>query len=126
NLHSLRDGYALRAWIARVVVSRATRRLRRRRLLRALGFDAADDEVTLRSQAARDAGPEVLADLARLDRVLRELPAPVRAAWVLHRVEGCTLPEAAAACGCSLATVKRRVGEGDARVARWVRVADGA
>lgn len=54
--------------------------------------------------------------LARLYSVLDELPVSERVAWVLHHVEGETLPVVARQCGCSLATVKRRIGRAQAKV----------
>jgi RNA polymerase sigma-70 factor (ECF subfamily) len=48
-----------------------------------------------------------------LYRMLLDANPRQRIAWVLHRVEGCTLPEVAASCDVSLATAKRWVGSVD-------------
>jgi RNA polymerase sigma-70 factor (ECF subfamily) len=42
-------------------------------------------------------------------RVLETVRAEDRLAWLLRHVEGERLQDIALACGCSLATVKRRV-----------------
>ncbi len=109
QLDELRDPDALRAWLTRIAVNRAQKRLRRRRLLRWLGLDRGDDDASLDQLAARDASPDARAELARIARVLDRCDADERVAWMLHRVEGETLEASAAACGCSLATVKRRI-----------------
>ena len=46
------------------------------------------------------------------------MPADLRIPWVLHRVERLSLPETAAACEVSLATVKRRIADAEARIER--------
>jgi RNA polymerase sigma-70 factor, ECF subfamily len=44
-----------------------------------------------------------------VDAALRGVSSDQRVAWMLHVVEGWSLPEVAEACDCSLATVKRRI-----------------
>jgi RNA polymerase sigma-70 factor (ECF subfamily) len=116
SLHRLRDTTALRAWLMQVTVRHAHRRFRRHRMLQRLGFDSTQDDATLEHLAAPGASVEVKAELARLDRALAELPAKLRTPWLLRRVEGFELADVAAACGVSLATVKRRIGEAQLRV----------
>jgi len=48
-------------------------------------------------------------EIKRLYEVLESLPTPERLAWSLRYLEGEPLDVVAAACGCSLATAKRRV-----------------
>ena len=55
------------------------------------------------------ASPRQRALLAEIYGVLDQLPVEERLAWTLRLVEGQSLPEVAQNCGCSLATVKRRV-----------------
>jgi RNA polymerase sigma-70 factor (ECF subfamily) len=43
---------------------------------------------------------------------------------MLRHVEGYRLEEVADACGCSLATVKRRIANADARVRQYVNLAE--
>ena len=76
-------------------------------MLRALGLDRTVDDVALERFAANATPPDVRAELARIDAVLARLAPSHRVAWVLHEVEGFSLPETASACDCSLATVKR-------------------
>ena len=67
-------------------------------------------------QASHDASPEQRAELALLDRALARLPQKPRTAWILRHVVGCSLEEVAAACDCSLTTIKRRLGEAEETV----------
>jgi RNA polymerase sigma-70 factor, ECF subfamily len=102
----------------RVTVRHAHRRFRRRRLLQRLGFDSEVDDAALAQLAAPGLASEAVAELAKLDQVLAGLPAEQRIAWLLQRVEGLELAEVAAACGVSIATVKRRIASAQARVDR--------
>ena len=120
QLGTLRDPSALRAWLGQIVVNLARHRLRRWRLLRLLGLDRGADDATLEALAAPGLDPEASGELALLDRALGRLRADLRIAWVLRRVEGLELTEVATACGCSLATVKRRLADADAVVQRHV------
>lgn len=57
--------------------------------------------------AKRSFDTEPLVGLQALQELLGRVPQTHRAAWVLHRVEGYTLPEVAQQLGRSLATSKR-------------------
>jgi RNA polymerase sigma-70 factor (ECF subfamily) len=105
SLDTLRDPAALKGWLASVAVRRSMRRLRRRRLWSFLGLDSVTENDI--ATTAHDPADRVL--LARVYVVLDALPARDRVAWLLHNVEGETLPVVAQMCGCSLATVKRRI-----------------
>lgn len=118
HLRDLRDPSSLRAWLTRIAVTQAQRRLRTRRLLHWLGLDRTEADLPLDALASPDAGPETRAELARLAALLDRCPAPERVAWTLHRVEGETLEAVAAACDCSLATAKRRIAAVEARIDR--------
>ncbi|MBI5478103.1 MAG: RNA polymerase sigma factor [Deltaproteobacteria bacterium] len=122
ELARLRDTDALRPWLIRIAVHQAHRRFRRRRLRRLLGLDRARDDATLESLAAPGTSPEVRAELALLDRALAALLAAPRVAWVLRYVEGYDLEGVAHACGCSLATAKRRIAAARARVSAHLEV----
>lgn len=123
ELRKLREGAALRGWLAQITVSQARRCFRRRRLRRLLGLDTAVDDATF-EQLAADAGQsgEVRAELAALDRVLQALPVEERIAWVLRHVEGEALEDVARATECSLATAKRRIAAAEARVRLHVKL----
>ncbi|MBX3273457.1 MAG: RNA polymerase sigma factor [Sandaracinaceae bacterium] len=109
ELGALRDPNALRPWLLRRTVRQVHRVFRRRRLRRVLGLDRGEIDLPLDALADPSASPETHAELARIARVLATLSDRQRIAWVLHRVEGETLPAVADACGVSLATVKREI-----------------
>ena len=96
---------AIRRWFAVVTVRIARHRLRRRSLLSFFG----DDERTYRDLASTDASPEQRALLSSIYRTLDGLSVDVRLAWSLRHLEGMSLEMVADACGCSLATAKRRI-----------------
>jgi RNA polymerase sigma-70 factor (ECF subfamily) len=120
QLGTLRDPGALRVWLGQIAVNLVRHRLRRLKLLRLLGLDRGADDATLEALAAPGLHPEACAELALIDRVLRRLRAELRIAWMLRHVEGLELTEAAAVCGCSLATIKRRLAEADAALGAHV------
>ncbi len=106
GLGSLREAGALGGWLARICVRRATRRLRRRRLLLLLSLDTvAERDLPFDASASPEDRAEVLRLYVRLDR----LPAPERVAWLLRHVEGEALDDMVALCGCSKSTVQRRL-----------------
>jgi RNA polymerase sigma-70 factor (ECF subfamily) len=93
-----------RGWLA-TVTTRVVRRKLLRRRFRAL-FHASPGSGDV---PARGATAEEHAVLARLYEVLEGLPTHQRLAWSLRYLEGEPLDAVALACGCSLATAKRRV-----------------
>ncbi|HEY3354286.1 MAG TPA: RNA polymerase sigma factor [Polyangia bacterium] len=119
ELARLRERDAVRPWLLRIAARQAHRRFRRRRLLRLLGLDRGGDSA-LAALAAPATSPETRAELALLDRALAALPPGPRIAWSLRFVEGYDLEAVAAACGCSLATAKRRIAAAQAQVGRHV------
>ena len=119
----LRDPQAVAGWLMQIAVRLAHRRCRRRRLLGRLGFESGSD-ATLSLLARAEAGPETVAELALLDRMLRRVSAAERIAWMLRYVEGLSLQEAASSCRVSLATIKRRIARADATIRRHVRLAE--
>lgn len=126
QLGTLREPAALRAWLARIAVSLVRRRLRRGRLLRVLGLDHSPDDATLAELASPTLRPDDHAEIALIDRMLRQMPANRRIAWMLRRVEGLPLAEVAALCNCSLATSKRWISAADAEIARHVSLREGS
>jgi RNA polymerase sigma-70 factor, ECF subfamily len=125
QLGTLRDPAALRGWLAQIAVSLVRRRLRRARLLRFLGLDRGADDASLESLSAATVRPDDRAELALVDRMLRRMPANLRIAWMLRRVEGVPLAQVASACECSIATAKRRIAAVDVEVARHVAFREG-
>jgi RNA polymerase sigma-70 factor, ECF subfamily len=103
----LRDPAAIKAWLARITVRLAIRRLRHRRWRSLLHLDR--DVSDYEALAAPQATPEQRALVARIYRILDTLPAADRAAWVLRHVEGEQLQRIPDLCGCSLSTAQRRL-----------------
>ena len=116
QLSTLREPAALRGWLAQIAVSQVRRRMRRGRLMRVLGLDRGADDATLAALASPGTNPDQRAELALVDRAMRGMPSNVRIAWMLRMVEGLELAEVASACGCSLATAKRRIAAADSVV----------
>ena len=108
RLMELRDPSAFRSWLGAIVVRLVRTRLRRRRLLRAVGLGSGE-AVDLDAVASAEAGPEVRAQLAQLYALLQTVPADERIAWTLRHIEHHRLEAVAELSGCSLATAKRRI-----------------
>jgi len=106
GLARVRDPGAVKAWLARIAVRSARRRLRMRRLRAVFGLD---EVAGYESIADSGASPEQRALLQRVYLVLDTLPADQRIAWTLRHVEGERLDAVASLTGCSLATAKRRI-----------------
>ena len=117
GLAALREAGALGGWLARVCVRRATRRLRRRRLLSLLSLESvAERDLPF----AATASPEQRAEVSRLYRALDRLPVVERVAWVLRHVEGESLDDMVSLCDCSKSTVQRRLRSAEARLMQGV------
>lgn len=125
DLPGLERGGALRSWLMQIAVHQAHRRFRRRSVLRKLGLDRSLDDASLSALVHPAASPETLAELSRIDRALKHLRAEERFAWILRYVDGHTLEEAATACRCSLATLKRRLAKANACLQRHERTGAG-
>jgi RNA polymerase sigma-70 factor (ECF subfamily) len=108
RLADLKDPSAFRAWLGSIVVRLVRTRLRKRRLLGALGL-VSPEPVDLDSIASRDATTEQRVLLAQVYALLQTLPASDRIAWTLRYIENHRLEAVAELMGCSLATAKRRI-----------------
>ncbi|HET9959297.1 MAG TPA: sigma-70 family RNA polymerase sigma factor [Polyangiaceae bacterium] len=106
GISQLRDPLAVKAWLARVAVRAARRKLRMRRMRSFLGLDT---PAAYQAVADDRASPEQRALLARVYKVLDGIPTNQRIAWTLRFIEGEQLEAVAELCGCSLATAKRRI-----------------
>jgi len=104
RLSAIVDMIQARGWLATVTTRLVARRLRRRRFRSLFLASPRGQEAP-----APGATPEQRAVLRRLYEVLGTLPTAERVAWSLRYLEGEPLDVVAAACGCSLATAKRRV-----------------
>ena len=95
------------SWLRSVVARTAAHGFHRKRSQARLnGGEGAPFEEMAASPVAP---PDVLAELARIYRLLERLPLEVRAAFILRRVERMSIGEVAARLGRSVATVKRRL-----------------
>ncbi len=110
-LDSLREPAGFRGWLVRIVVNRVHKRLNKRRRFRFLGR-------ALELVHPRASNPHDQRQVEELYEALEQIPPDLRVPWVLHHVEGETLPEVAKLCDVSLATVKRRIADAEARVNR--------
>jgi RNA polymerase sigma-70 factor (ECF subfamily) len=108
RLAELRDSAAFRPWLGSIVVRLVRTRLRRRKLLSALGLTT-PEPVEIETIAAADADPESRAILAQVYALLQTLAADDRIAWTLRYVERHRLETVAVMMDCSLATAKRRI-----------------
>lgn len=109
--HRIREPSALRGWIASVAVFTARGHIRRRQRWRWLRFFAPAD---LPEPPAAAAGQEGYLLLRATYQVLDSLQADQRVAFTLRFVAEMELTEVAAACGVSLATIKRRLNRAEA------------
>lgn len=110
-LSSLQDPAHFRAWLVRIVVNRVHKRLQKKRRFRFL-----TRAVELVAPRASDPADQRLVE--ELYQALDQIPPDLRVPWVLHHVEGETLPEVAKMCDVSLATIKRRIAEAETRLNR--------
>ena len=117
-LSKLDDPSAIRAWLLKVTVRLAWRRLRTRRWRVALGFEGSYDYA----EVARNdrLSPEDSAFLAEVYRILDRMPARERLAWSLRHVDGERLEDVAERCACSLATAKRWIATAQARLQKEI------
>ncbi|HET8940308.1 MAG TPA: sigma-70 family RNA polymerase sigma factor [Polyangiales bacterium] len=107
----LRDPQAAKNWLATIAVRTARRQLRRRRLRQFVGLDHGGPALELPDPQI---SPEKRALLARVYEILDSMGVERRLAWTLRYVEGEKLEVVAERCGCSLATVKRRIASAQA------------
>jgi len=106
NLHRYRHrGLPFRSWLYRIATNRVNRwaRRSRKRTVRQLDTPLADERIAppdeaIRSNEARDA--------------LLKLAPKYQAALVLHYIEGMSITDIAAVCGCRTGTVKSRLSRG--------------
>jgi RNA polymerase sigma-70 factor, ECF subfamily len=109
--NKLYGGSALKSWLycvtTREVARQLRRRWRRQRLRHAI-------ELVI----PRFSDPAKTCSLDELYDVLEQLSPDVRLPWMLHHVEGQSLPDTAKSCRVSLATVKRRILRADQLIVR--------
>ena len=110
---SMRDPARERGWVSTVCVNHVRNHLRRRKVRRLIELHPTPPERVHADE------PALLArDLIRRGRALLDRLRPSdRIALILRRVEQHSVEEVAQLCGCSTATVKRRVRRAETRLA---------
>jgi RNA polymerase sigma-70 factor, ECF subfamily len=116
QLDTLKNPQAFAAWLSSIVVRTASKRLRKHRLLVRLGLKSRE-VVDPETMISRTAPADVAADLRGVYAILELLDPEERIALVLRRVEGLELAEIGEQMRLSVATVKRRLGAAEVRLA---------
>jgi RNA polymerase sigma-70 factor (ECF subfamily) len=106
SIDQLRDPRALSGWLRGIAIRKARKLILRRQRWRFVRLFAPSE---LPEREALVASPELSEALRATYAVLAQLPVDDRVAFSLRFVEGMELTEVAAACGVSLATIKRRL-----------------
>jgi RNA polymerase sigma-70 factor (ECF subfamily) len=134
----LRDPQALSSWMMRIAVFTATDFIRRRQRRRWLHLSAEVEDMGDQREVLLSGEPdlEVRRALADAYAILESLPVKERVAFALRRMDGLELKDVARACGCSLATIKRRLQRAESRflaraqkhptLASWLATKEGA
>ena len=118
RIHQLRDPGALKSWISSVAVFAARGHIRKRRRWRWIRFLAPAD---IPDVPATVASPENHALVLSTYKLLDTLPDNERMAFALRFIAEMELTEVAAACGVSLATIKRRLARAEMRFVQGAR-----
>ncbi len=113
GLASVRDPLALRRWVMSVTVNTVRGHIRRRRLHRVFHQH---DQVAVEEALSPDVDHDGRELVRRTFSLMSKLPGDQRVAFVLRYIERRSLEETASLCGCSLATVKRRLRSADTRL----------
>ena len=112
GVDTVRDARLLAPWLRQIAVCTAMDCLRRRRRRRWLSFVTPDE---LDQAIAPAVDSDAREAMRRVYRILQQLPDAERVAFTLRTLLGMELTETAAACQCSLATVKRRLSRAEQR-----------
>ncbi len=113
HVHRVREADKLASWVRSVTVNAVYSELRKRGVRRL--FFAAESK---RAERFID-GASTLESRDLLSRVydaLDDMPAAERIAFSLRYIEGKQLADVAEMCGCSLATIKRRIARAEQRL----------
>jgi RNA polymerase sigma-70 factor (ECF subfamily) len=119
SIHRLRDPQAMTEWLLQIAVCTAADWVRRRQRRRWLSFRDPAEMVNSPASTVDASDREALrATYAILDK----LNVEERSAFALRVIDGMELREVALACGCSLATIKRRLTRAEARFEKLARL----
>ncbi len=116
RVSTLRKVESLRCFVIGVAIRLAKNEMRRRAIRRFVGIDEATEVPMM---APYD--PATSQGARHLYRALDRIEITARMAFVLRFVHGCDLAETAAACRCSIATIKRKLARAEARFAALVQ-----
>lgn len=116
GIAQLEEPAALVAWLTRIAVFTARSRLRARQRRRWLAFLGELPEVP-----APWASPELREAARAVYDIFDRMPVDERIPFALHVLDGLDLDATAAACGMSLATVRRRLARGERRFHKLAR-----
>jgi RNA polymerase sigma-70 factor (ECF subfamily) len=118
DLSRLTEPSALKAWLTAIAVNVARGHIRKRTRRRWLRFFAPEDVPDAEAPTADDETREAArATYAVLDK----MDAEERIPFALRFIDGMELTEVAAACGVSLATIKRRLARAEAAFVEGAR-----
>jgi RNA polymerase sigma-70 factor, ECF subfamily len=113
----LADPTRLESWMVGLTTNTVRRALRDRTTWRRFFTSAAPDVEA----PSLEKGPHQVLVARRLHALLGRLDVDERLAFALRALDERTLPEVAEACGCSLATAKRRVAAAQDKLARLMQ-----
>jgi len=119
GLRRREDHREIKSWLATVTVRRSVHQLRLRSFWSV--FDLAD-EPSYEMLADQGSDPKERELISDVYRALDRLPPRQRVPWVLRHVEGQSLEQVAETCGCSLATIKRRISAAHERIRKHIGV----
>jgi RNA polymerase sigma-70 factor (ECF subfamily) len=114
----LRDPQALPSWLIRISVCAASDLIRKRKRRWWLQLFSGPQDMADQGDVwffDAEADMEARQALQAAQAILNSLPAQERVAFSLRRFDGMELKDVAQACGCSLATIKRRLARAEAR-----------
>ena len=117
NAQRIRDPQAVRSYLVSITMNKARRQIRVRR--RRAFFQGLSGTAEVEHRPSPD-DPKAKAALIHLDRILDELGAEERAAFVLQSLEGMEVAEIAEVLGVSLSTAKRRIKRANEHVRKRV------
>jgi len=112
SAHTVRDAAGLQGWIGTIAVNVARARLKDRARRRWLLFLPAEE---MPEPEVPEASEDAVEALRRTYALLERLPREERIAFALRTIDGMKLQDVAAACGVSLATIKRKLAAAEKR-----------